>query len=751
MKRLIHLFLFVLAISSHALAQPGGFGQNNTCETAAPFCTGTLYEFPAGVNAGVGQSGPCYSCLHTRPNPAWYYMKILDPGNIIIKMHSEPSKDIDFCCWGPFPSEDACTLLTCDKVVSCSYSSSSWETCNIPNGQTGEYYILIITNYSNDPCNIIFEQTGGSGTTDCTILPPPASNNSPICSGQTLQLNAQPVSNAVYHWWGPANFTSTLRNPVINNATPENAGDYFLRITVNGQPSQDTSVTHAYIYQPEAQAGNDTAINHGVFALLHGNAINGSGSYQYHWEPADKLVDPNIRTPQTVNLFAATMFTLEVTDDSASCQASDNVLVNIVGGPLAVNAVATPASICAGASTQLEAFGSGGAGTYSFQWSGPDGFSSTLPNPTVTPVETSTYQISVFDGYNTSTNSVTVVVIPLPVANAGANKAIPHGTYTFLEGSVINGGSNYFFTWSPADKLVNANVQSPQTTKLSSTTIYSLVATDLLTNCVSNNNPTVTVEVTGVALNVNPVAIPSSICKGANGQLFAGAGGGNVAAYQFEWSSDPPGFTSTEADPIVNPTVNTTYTVTLDDGYNTTSGNTSLHIYPQPTIHLGPPDTLVCIYDTVHLDAGNAGSTYLWSNGATTRTIGVETTGIGYDVQTYSVVVTNEHGCASQSEITVIFSFDACVGIDENSNNGNLKVYPNPSAGIVNVEMVEVNGSTTVTIISAFGDPVAIFDLPESASGQLIHRLDLQTLPKGIYLIRLVNSEFIHTQKLVLE
>ena len=32
-------------------------GQNNTCETAAPFCTGTLYSFPAGVNAPAGQTG----------------------------------------------------------------------------------------------------------------------------------------------------------------------------------------------------------------------------------------------------------------------------------------------------------------------------------------------------------------------------------------------------------------------------------------------------------------------------------------------------------------------------------------------------------------------------------------------------------------------------------------------------------------------------------------------------------------------
>lgn len=751
MKRCLSLIAVFLLVAAGLYAQPGGFGQNNTCETAAPFCTGTEYEFPAGVNAGQGQAGPCYNCLLTRPNPAWYYMKVLNPGNIIIQMHSQPSKDIDFCCWGPFTSQDCCTQLACNKVVSCSYSSLSYETCNIPNGQTGEYYILVITNFSNQPCNIIFEQTGGSGTTDCTILPPACSNNSPICSGQTLQLNAQPVSSAVYHWWGPANFTSTLRNPTITNATPANAGDYFLRITVNGQPSQDTSVTHAYVYQPEANAGNDTAINNGVTTTLHGSAINGSGSYQYHWEPADKLVDPNIRTPQTVNLFSTTLFTMQVTDDSASCTASDNVTVEIVGGALAVNAIADPASICAGASTQLQAFGSGGAGNYTYSWTGPDGFTSTLQNPTVVPAVTSTYTISVFDGYNSSSGNVVITVIPLPIANAGADKAIPFGTYTFLDGSVEGGSGNYFYTWSPADKLVNANVKSPQTTYLESTTVYSLIVTDLITNCVSNNNPTISVEVTGGPLNVNPVAMPSWICRGDTTQLHASAGGGNVGFYQYTWSSTPPGFSSSEADPVVTPLINTSYHVSVNDGFNTTTGNTSVQIYPEPVIHLGPPDTTICIYDSVALNAGNPGSDYLWSNGATDQLIWVGTTGIGYDLQTYSVEVTNVNGCKSQAGINVIFSFETCVGIRENAMAGKIRIFPNPSNGIITIEMDGDRGTTVGTIISAYGQLMTDFMMPENFTGKSSRVIDLRNLPKGIYLIRFVNPNFNHSQKLVIE
>ena len=76
---------------------------NDLCANAFPFCTDAgLYEFPAGVNAGSGEAGPDYDCLYTTPNPAWYYMRMAQPGDMTIHMYSTPSYDIDFCCWGPF-------------------------------------------------------------------------------------------------------------------------------------------------------------------------------------------------------------------------------------------------------------------------------------------------------------------------------------------------------------------------------------------------------------------------------------------------------------------------------------------------------------------------------------------------------------------------------------------------------------------------------------------------------------------------
>ena len=148
-----------------------GRNDNNLSTNAQWLCLeGELQGYPASVDSGTGEEGPNYGCLYSTPNPSWYYLRIATPGNLNIYMYSDPGVDIDFCCWGPFDDPvSACPNgLTEDKIVSCSYSANWNETCYIPEtAQTGEYYILLLTNYSNQECNFYFEKQGGSGTTDC--------------------------------------------------------------------------------------------------------------------------------------------------------------------------------------------------------------------------------------------------------------------------------------------------------------------------------------------------------------------------------------------------------------------------------------------------------------------------------------------------------------------------------------------------------------------------------------------------------
>ena len=238
--------------------------ENPTCETALPFCTDNgEYHFYPGVNSGspcgntttaaCGQPyenctesthehhGSHYDGIYTAPNPAFYYMRIAEPGNLNIYMEGcttpggTPNIDIDFVCWGPFESLDDACNITCSNMIDASYSGQSTENCYIDNAQTGQFYMLLITNYGNQNGEFSFSNVG-SGSTDCSIMEPGVSCNAPICQGQTLELSAVAYSGAdSFLWQGPNGWTSTQQNPTRPNANAAMSGIYTCTITKNGE------------------------------------------------------------------------------------------------------------------------------------------------------------------------------------------------------------------------------------------------------------------------------------------------------------------------------------------------------------------------------------------------------------------------------------------------------------------------------------------------------------------------------------
>lgn len=725
--------------------------RGNTCETSDPFCTGTIYNFPAGTG-GTSQGGPYYGCLSTQPNPAWYHMKISVGGALTINMYSTPSKDIDFICWGPFDDpESPCTAgLTAAKVVDCSYSSAAVENCDIGNAVVSKYYILLITNYSNAACNITFSKTGGTGETDCSILPPPITSNSPICVGDNLQLFAESVSGATYAWSGPGNWTSNQQNPTRSNATMNYSGTYSLIITVGGQASspittdvvvnarpipdftftsaclgnptqftdastvnpssaQITSRTwnfgdggtstlqnpsHTYAqsgtYQvtltamtgtngcpqtktksvvvasaPIANAGTNQTIPHGWKATLNGSASSGSGNYSYRWEPAAKVQNPNSATTQTVNLTANQNFTLTVTDNASSCSSSKSVMVSVTGTQFHVTANATPATICLGNSTQLQANASGGnAGNYTYSWtSNPLGGNISNPNisnPTVTPSQTTTYTVSVFDGQLTQTANVTVNIGAVNTADAGDDLSVYNGASVTLQGSAS--GTGYSVDWQPQNLLVDNTVIQPTTVAMTQTTDFTLTITNNASGCTSSDEMKVTV--TGGALTSAATASPDWICSGESCVLDAGVSGGS-GSYTYSWSPAASLDNPNSSSPIASPTSTTTYTVTVDDGSTTVTSDVTVTVGAMTVAEAGDNistfnGAVVTLQGSVEGGSGNYSVNWEPSNllesGATTlhpTTISLtETT-------TYVMTVTdNQSQCQSVDEVTVTIGGD---------------------------------------------------------------------------------------------
>ncbi len=608
MKRFIIILSLLSIITIEVFAQAG------MCDESDPFCTSNIYTFPAATNT-TAQSGPNYGCLMTQPNPAWYHMKIAEPGFLQIKMYSTPSRDIDFICWGPFldPISPCVTQLTANKTVDCSYSTAATEYCDIPNGQVGEYYILLITNYSNQPCNITFEKSAGVGETDCTILPPPVGNNGPLCVHDNLQLTADDVNNATYYWTGPNGFMSNQQNPMIMNVGLQNAGIYSLVITVNGSASDPVSTTVYINALPDPQ-------------FDFNDACFGDTTY---------FVDASTVDPPTSTI---TSWNWEFGDGQQAV------------GP-----------------DQMHLYGNSG-----------------LYNA----------KLTVYTGIHQCARSKTQIVHVYSAASveAGEDITIPNGWSTNLDAEVSGGSGTYDLLWTPESLLVNPTVIDPATVNLGATTVFKLNVADASSGCESADS--MTVIVTGGALQVTATANPTTICQEevVNLQALPSGGSGNN---QFTWTSNPPGFTGSEAELSDYPMVTTTYTVSVFDGQNTVQSSITVNVKPKPIGNAGNDINITTGTSTTITGAsassGSGVYSYFWTpvDKLLDPTSLKPATVILDESQEFNFVVNDANGCSSIPDNMFVFAGGDQLSISPTSSASSnticqgetVKLFPNAMGG----------------------------------------------------------------------
>ena len=524
----------------------------------------------------------------------------------------------------------------------------------------------------------------------------------------------------------------------------QETGWYWCQVTGAGGCYDIDSMYVTINPVPDVSAGPDQTIANGTSTLLEGSLTGGSGNFTYSWQPAGLLVNPNVLQPTTVNLGGTTLFTLTVTDNQGGCTDADQVLITVLGGALACTPTADPDEICVGEQSQLMSLSSGGAGPdyYVYDWtSTPPGFTSTESDPVVNPTQTTTYHLSLYDGYSTVNGNVTLTVHPLPLPNAGTDKTINYGTNTVLFGSASGGSGSYIYHWEPADSIQSGQgTPQPTTRNLHVTNLFELTVTDGQTGCVCEAPDGIIVTVVGGPFAVNPQATPDTICSGEAVQLFAFPSGGSGNYTSFSWSSNPAGFSSTLENPVAYPLISTEYRITASDGYNNITGTTFVQVKPSPYTNLGANQT-VCVFDTITLDAtaGNPvpNCTYLWSNGSTEPVIKVATTGIGFDMKNISVEITSPDGCTFTDQITVAFDFAECNGIEEQGRASGFEIYPNPGNGMLQVDNLFGPRECTLSVVDLYGREIISkqeFSFTESRNS---FSLDLSNHPRGIYLIRI--------------
>ena len=427
----LSILFSVICLAGMAQCNPQSTANGSPCSQqtpATPFCAD---ENPYGVTYPSSTNSPNSSpftgsnqvnCCYTTPNPAWYYFQIDNSGTLTIHIEqhgiSGGTLDVDFVCWGPFTAgsqADFVNNLCCgvynvndNTVVDCSYSASWTEDCNLGNVQAGQWYLLLLTNYSNNPGTINFNATSSStASTNCDLLNS-GDSNSPICEGGTLELYVTaPVTGATYNWTGPNGFSQSTTSTTLQvpNVTANMSGEYEMTMTGITQNS-NTAVVEVTIYPtptPEIIADHESIC---IGESVHLSAGGNHPDYTYKWS-AKPLPDGNFAIFATntsaVDLTPAQSTRYALIAQANECSGVDSITITVNPNPVIEVTITDPA-ICFGESTTITA--TGGA---HYHWSN-GGTSSTI---NVTPNQTTTYTVEVqTDALCSGDTTVEVIVYP---------------------------------------------------------------------------------------------------------------------------------------------------------------------------------------------------------------------------------------------------------------------------------------------------------------------------------------------------
>jgi hypothetical protein len=546
-------------------------------------------------------------------------MQIQNGGPLTISMASTAGVDIDFALWGPFASiTGVCSQLT-GAPISCSYSTAATETASIGNAVAGQYYVLVITNFSNQATNITFNQSGGTATTNCNILcnmtaltaSPGACNPStntydvtgtitftnPPASGTLIVSSSCGGSvNIPAPWVSP--MTYTLSGLPSNGAPCTITASFSADIlcTLN----QTITAPASCLPQCTVSASNSGNVCSGNPVVLNASAVTGATNYVWSGPNGYSANGQNVILTGTNGLMSGT-YTVTATG-TATCTGSTTVTITD-------NPVLTPLSnvnACSGTSVVIPSFVSTPVGA-SMNWSNNNaaiglGISGTgdIPvfnaNASGQSVTANVTVLPVLNGCAGSPTSFNITVNPTPVVNQVGNVSLCEGSN--VPSIVFSSNPTATVSWNNSNASVglplsgNGDITSFIGQAGSATVTY----VPTLNGCVGNSLSFQIAIESSPQITINA---PSAICQNASPVTVTTNTPGGI------WSGAAN--TIGSIDPTTLPVGQSDYTYTYNTANCNTSITQSIDVIAFPHITGNTP---VCVGSTLILTAAPSGGNW---------------------------------------------------------------------------------------------------------------------------------------------
>jgi gliding motility-associated-like protein len=248
-------------------------------------------------------------------------------------------------------------------------------------------------------------------------------------------------------------------------------------------------------------------------------------------------------------------------------------------------------------------------------------------------------------------DTIVVGMLPLPIANAGADVLICYGTATTLGGQPAASGASspYSYKWYPAHRLNNPALANP-VAQPDTTTTYILTVTDAK-GCSSYDT---------IVVTVNPATVLNAgsdvtICYGDQAQLGgAPTAQGSVFPYTYKWFPADGLNSDSIANPIANPTETTTYTLIVQThDCKPDTATVTVTVNPLPVITTSPDVSIGYKQGTVLTATG--GEYYQWTDLNSEQVVAesAEVEVAPLVNTSYLVLVTDSNGCSKTDTVNV--------------------------------------------------------------------------------------------------
>ncbi|MBM3403927.1 MAG: T9SS type A sorting domain-containing protein [Bacteroidetes bacterium] len=526
-------------------------------------------------------------------------------------------------------------------------------------------------------------------------------------------------------------------------------GDAFM--TVYSEVPQNLTVVHNSTIPSGSTSFQVTANVGALIALTYNDEILGTGTGT--GAPLTITIPGTLTTGQFMRVTVTKQNYFRYT-----------ALVQVVppGGPIP-DFTANMTNICIGQGVNFTDLSSGTPTSWTWSFPGGNPSSSTVQNPqNIVYPATGNYNVTLTVSNAIYTNSLTKVSY-IHVTAPAATPGIPEGDTLLCENNSptmytipsIPDATSYNWVFDPpaAGVMVAADTSATITWN-AGWTGYATLKVQAVNGCGPGSfSPDLNIHLRPFPAVPNQPTGPTALCQGVQTSDYTTDPVPNATSYL--WQIEPP-FAGIITGSSNTSTVYWSLTWSGNAAISVKSVNDcneslfsdplDVTVNPLPVVSLGN-DTILCDFESIPLDAGNPGATYLWSTGATTQTIVVDSSGVGYGTTTPSVEVTLS-GCTSTGSINITFT--TCTGVPNLSETEKCDVYPNPGSGIFHLALFSMRDDPAQVMVSNILGKEVLSKHDIAVSGNTSISLDLANEPDGIYFLVVKTTRQTYVKKLII-